>query len=83
MAIAGLALSSLLHVVAAMLGLAVLSSQSPLAYTLLEIVGASYLVYLGLEHFGIQFFGENNKNESEDSEVTEEKLGDRDGKIFV
>jgi len=82
-AIAGLALSSLLHVVAAMLGLAVLSSQSPLAYTLLEIVGASYLVYLGLEHFGIQFFGENNKNESEDSEVTEEKLGDRDGKIFV
>ena len=69
--------------VAAMLGLAVLSSQSPLAYTLLEIVGASYLVYLGLEHFGIQFFGENNKNESEDSEVTEEKLGDRDGKIFV
>jgi threonine/homoserine/homoserine lactone efflux protein len=54
-----------------------------LAYTLLEIVGASYLVYLGLGHFGIRFFGENNKNEPEDSEVTEEKLVEVETEKFL
>lgn len=54
-ATAGLALGSLLHVVAAVLGLSVLFSYSPVAYTLLKIVGAGYLIYLGLGHFGILF----------------------------
>ena len=61
MAIAGLALGSLLHVVAAVLDLSVLFRYSSLAYALFEIAGASYLMYLGLGHFGIRFFGENNK----------------------
>jgi len=83
-AIAGLALGSLLHVVAAVLGLSVLFSYSPLAYTLLKIVGAAYLVYLGLGHFGIRFFCKNNKNELEDSEVTEAKLVELETKkIFI
>ena len=71
-AIAGLALGSLLHVVAAVLGLSVLFSYSPLAYTLLKIVGASYLVYLGLGHFGIRLFGKNKQEELEDSEMRQE-----------
>jgi threonine/homoserine/homoserine lactone efflux protein len=83
-AITGLALGGLLHVIAAVLGLSVLFSYSPLAYTLLKIVGASYLVYLGLGHFGIRFFGKDNNKEPRDSEVTEEKLVKLETmKIFV
>jgi hypothetical protein len=36
-----------------------------------------------LGHFGIRFFGENNKNESEDSEVTEEKLVEVETEKFL
>jgi threonine/homoserine/homoserine lactone efflux protein len=83
-AIAGLALGSLLHVVAAVLGLSVLFSYSPVAYTLLKIVGASYLVYLGLGHFGIRFFGKNNQEELEGGKTTQEILVELDTrKIFV
>ena len=65
-ATAGLALGSLLHVVAAVLGLSVLFSYSPVAYTLLKIVGASYLIYLGLKHFwnSISWFNRNDSNYS-------------------
>lgn len=55
-AVMGLAVGSLLHVVAAVLGLSVLISYSPLAYTLLKIVGAIYLIYLGLGYFGVRLF---------------------------
>ena len=83
-AIAGLALGSLFHVVAAVFGLSVLFNYSPVAYTLLKIVGASYLVYLGLGHFGIRFFKRKNQEEFEDSETTQEILAALDTrKIFV
>lgn len=83
-AIAGLALGGLLHVVAAVLGLSVLFSYSPVAYTLLKFVGASYLVYLGLGHFGIRFFDKINQEELEGSETTQETLVELDTKrIFV
>ena len=83
-AIAGLALGSLFHVVAAVFGLSVLFNYSPVAYTLLKIVGASYLVYLGLGHFGIRFFKRKNQEEFEDSETTQEILAAVDTrKIFV
>jgi hypothetical protein len=54
-ATAGLALDSLFHGFTAVLGLSVLLSYFPEAYTLLKIVGASYLIYPGLRHFGILF----------------------------
>lgn len=47
-AVAGLAIGSLLHVAATVLGLAALLNYSPLAYALLKTAGALYLVYLGL-----------------------------------
>jgi len=83
-AITGLALGSLFHVVAAVFGLSVLFSYSPVAYTLLKIVGASYLVYLGLGHFGIRFFKGKNQEKFEGSETTQEILAALDTrKIFV
>lgn len=44
----GLALGSLVHVVAAALGIAAVFAYSPVAYTLLKLLGAGYLIYLGL-----------------------------------
>jgi threonine/homoserine/homoserine lactone efflux protein len=65
-ATAGLALASSLHVVAAVLGLSVLFSYSPVSYNLLKIVGASFLIYLGLKHFwnSISWFNRNVSNYS-------------------
>ena len=50
-ATAGLAAGSLLHVVAAVLGLSVVFSHSPLLYTLIKLAGAVYLVYLGISYW--------------------------------
>jgi threonine/homoserine/homoserine lactone efflux protein len=47
-AAAGLAAGSLGHVTAAALGLSAVFIYSPVAYGLLKLVGAGYLVYLGL-----------------------------------
>tara|TARA_R110002073_G_scaffold97731_2_gene224471 strand:- start:258 stop:911 length:654 start_codon:yes stop_codon:yes gene_type:complete len=73
-AVAGLAVGGLLHVMAAVLGLSVLFTYSPLAYTILKIVGASYLVYLGLGYFGIRLFGKNDEESREDSEIGQKKI---------
>lgn len=83
-AVAGLAAGSLLHVIAAVLGLSALFAYSPLAYTVLKIAGASYLVYLGLGYFGIRFFTKDNAQKSEDEETKQEKLVElTTKKIFV
>lgn len=50
-AVAGLAAGSLVHVVATVLGLSAIFAYSPSAYTGLKIVGAAYLIYLGLSNF--------------------------------
>lgn len=47
-AVAGLATGSLIHVLATVLGLSALIAYSPLAYSVLKIAGALYLLYLGL-----------------------------------
>ncbi len=47
-AAAGLALGSLVHVVAAAFGLSAIFLYSPTAYLLLKILGACYLIYLGV-----------------------------------
>ena len=48
---AGLALGSLVHVLATVLGLSALFNYSPTAYTMLKTIGALYLIYLGLRYF--------------------------------
>lgn len=50
-AAAGLAVGSLVHVVAAALGLSVIFSQSPALYTGIKLAGAAYLIYLGLGYW--------------------------------
>ena len=50
-AAAGLACGSLVHVTAAALGLSALFLYSPAAFTAVRMIGAAYLVYLGLRHF--------------------------------
>lgn len=50
-AAASLALGSLVHVGAAALGLSAVFHHFPLAYGVLKLLGAAYLVYLGVQHF--------------------------------
>lgn len=50
MAAAGLAMGGLVHVFAAALGLSALFAYSPTAYTVLKLVGAAYLIYLGMRY---------------------------------
>lgn len=50
-AASGMALGSMLYVFASALGLAAIFVYSPLAYTLLKLAGAAYLVYLGAQYF--------------------------------
>jgi len=50
-ATAGLAAGSLVHVAAAALGLSAVFIYSPVAYGLLKLAGAGYLVYLGLTYW--------------------------------
>ncbi len=47
-AAAGMALGSLVHVVAAAVGLSAVFQYSPLAYTMLKFAGGAYLIWLGL-----------------------------------
>lgn len=46
----GLAVGSLAHVAAAAFGLSAVFVYSPLAYTVLKLLGAGYLIYLGLNY---------------------------------
>ncbi|GAB3031457.1 LysE family translocator [Bowmanella dokdonensis] len=45
----GLAIGSLIYVLATALGLAAIFKYSPVAYTALKLAGAAYLVYLGIQ----------------------------------
>lgn len=47
-AAAGLAAGSLMHVLAAVLGLSTLFRHSPVLYTTVKLAGAAYLIYLGV-----------------------------------
>ena len=47
----GLAVGSLVHVLATVLGLSVLFTHSPMLYTAVKLLGAAYLVYLGIDYW--------------------------------
>ena len=47
----GLAAGSLLHVLAAVLGLSALFQHFPMLYTAVKLIGAAYLVYLGIVYW--------------------------------
>lgn len=64
-AAAGLAVGSLVHVVAAVLGLAALFKYSPILYTVVKVAGAFYLIYLGIKYF---------RTKSSDTSCTSEKV---------
>ena len=46
----GLAIGSMVHVIATTLGVAAIFKYSPLAYTVLKLIGAAYLIYLGIRY---------------------------------
>lgn len=46
----GLALGSMVHVIATTLGVAAIFEYSPLAYTVVKLAGAAYLIYLGVRY---------------------------------
>ena len=47
----GLAVGSMVHVVAAVLGLSAIFNHSPTLYTLIKLAGAAYLIYLGISYW--------------------------------
>lgn len=47
-AVAGLAVGSLVHVIATVFGLSALFAYSPFAYSIVKTIGALYLLYLGI-----------------------------------
>ena len=47
----GLAVGSMVHVIATVLGLSVIFSQSPALYTVVKLAGAAYLIYLGVSYW--------------------------------
>ncbi|MBL4679934.1 MAG: LysE family translocator [Pseudomonadales bacterium] len=50
-AAAGLAAGSLFHVVATVFGLSAIFQHSPTLYLLVKIIGAAYLIYLGISYW--------------------------------
>lgn len=50
-AAAGLALGAAIHVIAAVLGLSVIFLYSPTLYTVVKLIGAVYLIYLGVGYW--------------------------------
>lgn len=50
-AAAGLAVGSLVHVFATVLGLSAIFKHSPTLYTIVKLAGAGYLIYLGIKYW--------------------------------
>lgn len=50
-AAAGLAVGSLVHIAATVLGLSAIFNSSPTIYLIVKLAGAAYLIYLGVNHW--------------------------------
>lgn len=47
----GLAVGSMVHVIATVLGLSAIFNHSPALYTIIKLTGAAYLIYLGISYW--------------------------------
>ena len=61
----GMAVGSFVYVVLTVLGIATLFKYSPLAYTVLKLCGAGYLVYLGYQYFEVKAYSDEQKPDVE------------------
>jgi len=57
----GLAVGSMVHVVATVLGLSAIFSHSPTLYTVVKLLGAAYLIYLGISYWKTKSSGGSEK----------------------
>ena len=55
----GLAVGSLVHVVATALGLSAIFTHSPTLYMIVKLIGAAYLIYLGITYWKSKSIGGN------------------------
>ncbi len=62
----GLALGSMVHVIATVLGVSALFKHSPALYTGFKLAGAAYLIYLGIRYW-------NSKPSDDDATIQEAK----------
>ena len=62
----GLAAGSMVHVIATVLGLSALFSHSPTLYMIVKLVGAAYLIYLGISYW-------RSSSSTEDQIITQTK----------
>lgn len=60
-AASGMAVGSLIYVLATALGIAAIFQYSPLTYSIVKLTGAAYLIYLGYTHFSHANDGENER----------------------
>ncbi|WP_438864724.1 LysE family translocator [Neptunicella sp.] len=67
-AAAGLAVGSFIYVIATALGIATLFKYSPVAYTLIKLAGAGYLIFLGITYL-------RSSTHTADSVTTDSPLG--------
>lgn len=70
MSAAGLAVGGFVHVVAAALGLAAVFNYVPIAYTVIRVLGALYLIYLGVQ----MLLEKDNESDNELEEVKKTSL---------
>ena len=62
----GLATGSLFHILAAVLGLSAIFEHSPTLYVVIKLVGAAYLIYLGLSYWRTQTQNADDEPKSND-----------------
>jgi threonine/homoserine/homoserine lactone efflux protein len=75
-ATAGLAVGGLVHVTATVLGLSALFQYSPTLYTAIKLIGAAYLIYLGIQYL-------LKKSDSQNNSEPDTKLQRKDlNKVF-